>query len=107
MADELRVDLEALRHAGNQIAHHGETLHAVHQSCYGEVQDAHPGWIGSSAAALSELLEAWAVASTTQLQRVGGQSCSMQVAAAELMFMETRNVAMLSASHDPAPPQTR
>ncbi|MGH3561948.1 MAG: WXG100 family type VII secretion target, partial [Mycobacterium sp.] len=95
MADELRVNPEALCHAGNEIANHGETLHAVQQCCHGEVQDAHPGWVGSSGRALSRLLDNWATTSTAHIKAIGGQSCKMHFAAAEFTSMEQRNAAAL------------
>lgn len=98
MAEQLRIDVEALRQAGNQVAGHGEALDLLHRSCHGEARDAHPGWVGCSAAALTELLEAWEESSIAQLLRVGGQSCELQAAAAELLLMESRNAALLSAA---------
>lgn len=95
MGDELRVNPEALCQAGNAIADHGETLHALQQACHGEAQEAHRGWVGSSARALSGLLDNWARASHAHLTRIGGHACDMQVAAAEFFFLEQRNAAAL------------
>jgi uncharacterized protein YukE len=91
MADELRVNPEALCHAANELANHGETLHALQQSCHGEAEGARSGWIGSSAVALTNLLDSWASTSTFHIGRIGAHSCDMHFAAADFMFMEDRN----------------
>lgn len=96
MADELRVNPEALRHAGNDIAGHGETLHAVQQSCHTDAAQAQHGWVGSSARALSGLLDNWATTSAAHLKRIGGHSCDMHVAAAQFLFMDQSGAAALS-----------
>lgn len=96
MADQLRVDPEALCLAGNEIAEHGQTLHALHQCCHGEAQDAHPGWVGSSAGALVELLDNWVTTSTAHLRRIGGHSCDMHSAAVEFGHLTERGCAALN-----------
>jgi uncharacterized protein YukE len=107
VADELRVNPEALCHAGNQIASRGETLHALQQSCHGEAQGAHPGWVGCSAGALSALLDSWATTSTAHVKRIGEQSCDMHFAAAEFTSMEQRNVAALADVYPGVPKDQR
>jgi uncharacterized protein YukE len=91
MAEELRAIPDVLSHMGNQLANHGETLLALQQSCHGQADGAQAGWVGSSAGALSELLDSWATASTAQLRRFGEHSGGMHVAAVEFTEMELRN----------------
>jgi uncharacterized protein YukE len=91
VADEVRVNPEALSHAGNELASRGETLHALQRSCHGEAEDAQSGWVGSSAAALSGLLDGWASTSSAHIRRIGEQSCDMHFAAADFIFMEQYN----------------
>lgn len=95
MADQLRVQPDALRRAGTAIGDHGETLHTVQQRCHGQAQDAHSGWVGSSAAALAGLLDDWTTTSTAQLGRIGRHSCDMHSAAAEFTVMEQDNTRAL------------
>lgn len=95
MADQLRVNPEALCLAGNEIAEHGETLHALHRCCHGEVQEAHRGWVGLSAGALAELLNTWMAAGAAHLRRIGGHSCDMHSAAAEFGHLTQRSCAAL------------
>ena len=78
MADELRAQPDALSHVGTQLANHGETLLAVQQACRGAAEDAQSGWVGSSAGALSGLLDRWETASTTHIGRFGGGTAEIQ-----------------------------
>lgn len=103
MADELRVDPETLRLAGNEIAGHGETLYALQRSCHDEIQDAQPGWVGFSAGALSELLDNWSTVGADHIRRVGGHACDMHFTAAEFSYMTQRSSAALSAVYDYTP----
>lgn len=96
MADQLRVDPEALCLAGNELAGHGEALHALHRCCHREAQDARPGWIGSSADALTELLDTWVAAGTAHFRRIGGHCCDMHSAAAEFGYLTERSSAALN-----------
>ncbi|HEU4361581.1 MAG TPA: hypothetical protein VFR27_08715 [Mycobacterium sp.] len=100
MADELRVDPEALRLAGNEIAGHGETLYALQRSCHDQAQDAHPGWVGVSAGALSELLDNWSTVGTDHIARIGEHSCDMHYAAAEFTWMTQRHSAAVTAVYN-------
>ena len=96
MAEELRAQPDMLSHVGSQLANHGETLLAVQRACHGAAADAQSGWVGSSAGALSGLLDRWETASTTHIGRFGDHSCGMHFAAAELTEMEQRNAAALA-----------
>ena len=91
MAEELRAIPDQLSHVGNQLADHGETLLALQQSCHGAAEGAHSGWVGSSAGALSGLLDTWATVSTTHMGRFGEHSCGMHIAAVEFTEMERHN----------------
>jgi uncharacterized protein YukE len=91
MADKLRVNLQALSAAGNDVANHGEDLHARQQSCHGEAAAAHSGWVGASAGALSSLLDGWQNTTDAHLRRFGKHSCDMHFASAEFSDMEDRN----------------
>src|ERR1700739_4130169 len=96
MADELRAQADVMRHLGTQLANHGETLLAVQQACHGAAEDAQSGWVGSSAGALSGLLDRWEAASTTHIGRFGEHSCGMHFAAVEFTEREQRNAAALA-----------
>ncbi|MEB3980272.1 hypothetical protein OQ968_03230 [Mycobacterium sp. 663a-19] len=96
MAEELRAQPDVLSHVGTQLANHGETLLAVQQACLGAAADAQSGWVGSSAGALSGLLDGWETAGTTHIGRFGEHSCGMHFAAVELTEMEQRTAAALA-----------
>lgn len=96
MAEELRAHPDVLSHVGTQLANHGETLLAVQQACHGAAAEAQSGWVGSSAGALSGLLDAWETASTTHIGRFGEHSCGMHFAAVRFAEMEQRHAAALA-----------
>jgi uncharacterized protein YukE len=87
----LRVDPTAFSHAANEVANHGEDLLARQQSCHGEAAGAHSVWVGSSAGALSNLLDGWQTTSDAHLRRFGKHSTDMHFAAAGFADMEERN----------------
>jgi uncharacterized protein YukE len=91
MAEELRAIPDVLSHVGNELADHGQSLLALQQSCHGEAEAARSGWVGSSAGALSVLLDRWATASSTHIGRFGEHSCGMHFAAVQFTDMERRN----------------
>lgn len=97
MADQLRVNLEDLCRAGDAIAGHGETLHTMQQSCHSQAQQAQLGWVGSSARALSGLLDGWAVTSRTQLQHIGQHSADLHTAVARFLFLDDGGAATLGS----------
>jgi uncharacterized protein YukE len=91
MADKLRVDPTALSHAGNEVANHGEDLLAHQQSCHSEAAGAQCGWVGSSAGALSNLLDGWETTSDAHFRRFGKHSTGMHFVAADFADTEDRN----------------
>jgi uncharacterized protein YukE len=95
MADKLRVDPTALSHAGNEVADHGEDLLAHQQSCHGEAAGAQSGWVGSSAGALSSLLDGWETTSDAHFRRFGKHSTDMHFLAVDFADMENRNTQAL------------
>src|SRR5450755_1638797 len=91
MAEELRASPDVLWQVGTQLANHGETLLALQRSCHGQADGAQAGWVGSSAGALSGLLDTWATASAAHLGRFGEHSGGMHFTAAESTEMEQHN----------------
>src|ERR1700722_6488777 len=81
MASELRVNPETLSRAANDVANHGESLLEAHQSAHGQASGAQSGWVGSSAGALSGLLDNWEKDTTAHVGRIGEHSCGMHFAA--------------------------
>jgi uncharacterized protein YukE len=104
MPQQLRATPDSLTRIGNELADHGESLLALQQSCHGAAEDAQPGWVGSSAHALSALLDRWAMNSSAHIARFGEHSCGMQYAAAEFRQMEQRNTAALAEPRTAAKP---
>lgn len=96
MPQQLRAIPDSLSQLGNELANHGESLLALQRSCHAAAEEARPGWIGSSAQALSGLLDRWAAASTSHIGRFGAHSCGMQYAAAGFSEMEQHNAAALA-----------
>jgi uncharacterized protein YukE len=99
---QLRAIPDSLSRLGNELANHGETLLALQRSCHCATEDAHSGWVGSSAQALTELLDRWATASTTHIGRFGEHSCGLHFAAAGFRHMEQRNAAALAGLRNDA-----
>lgn len=96
MVEELRVSPAQLRHAGDEIGRHGETLAAVQQSCYDTAQGGLGGWVGRSAGALAGLLDNWATAGRAQIQRIGEQARALHDAAVAFSAVEHRGAARLA-----------
>jgi hypothetical protein len=107
MAEELRVIPDALSHVGNELANHGESLLALQQSCHGAAEGARSGWVGSSAGALTALLDRWATASNTHIGRFGEHSCGMHFAAVEFTEMEWHNATAVAEIAEPATGEAR
>jgi hypothetical protein len=95
MAETVRAIPEALYQVGYQLANHGESLLALQHSCHGAAEGAQSGWVGSSAGALSGLLDSWFMASDAHAERIGEHSCGMHLAAVGFAQMEERNAAAL------------
>jgi uncharacterized protein YukE len=91
MADKVWLKPEELTQAANDMADHGESLLAAHQASHGEASGAHAGWVGSSAGALSGLLDNWETATTDHVGRIGNHSCGMHFTAADFTFNEQQN----------------
>ncbi|MDP7705845.1 MULTISPECIES: WXG100 family type VII secretion target [unclassified Mycobacterium] len=95
MAPNLRAIPDALFRASIELADHGQILLDLQTSCHRDVDDAQRGWVGSSAVALSGLLDRWAAATAGQLARFGEHAGSLRVAAAGFSAMERHNAATL------------
>ncbi|MFW3113345.1 hypothetical protein MHAE_06172 [Mycobacterium haemophilum DSM 44634] len=100
MAEELRAIPDILCYAGNELAEHGDSLLVLQQSCRREAENAQPGWVGSSAAALSGLLDRWAIASTNHIGRFSEHAGGMYVAATGFTASEQRNATALAQVND-------
>jgi uncharacterized protein YukE len=97
MADKVWVKPEELMQAANDMANHGESLLAAHQSSHAEASGAHSGWVGSSAGALSGLLDSWETATAEHVGRIGNHSCGMHFTAADFALKEQQNKRRLDA----------
>lgn len=95
MAAELRACPDMLLHVSTELDNHARVLHGVQRSCDRDVDDAQPGWVGSSGAALSELLNRWATAGSGHLARLGEHADGIRSAAVGLGEMEQSNAASL------------
>lgn len=96
MADELRVIPDLLNQVGNALENSGLSLLTMQQACHHEAEGARSGWVGSSASALTVLLDRWEMASAAQINRFGAHSCGMHFAAAECTELEQHNTAVLA-----------
>jgi hypothetical protein len=96
VAEVLQTIPDVLCHVGNELANHGESLLALQQQCHREADGVQLGWVGSSADALSWLLERWGIVSVAHMGRFGEHSCGMQWAAAAFTEMERCNAAALA-----------
>lgn len=95
MSSELRAIPDALSQVGTELAGHGELLADLQRSCHRAADGAQPGWIASSAGALSGLLDQWLRASATHLARFGEHSNGMRAAAAGFAELDRHNAATL------------
>lgn len=95
MAPELRAIPDVLSHVGTELVSHAQALLGVQRTCHGEVDDAQRGWVGASAAALSDLLHRWALTGAGQLARLSEHAESLRLAAAGFKGMEQSNAASL------------
>jgi hypothetical protein len=91
----LRAIPDLLFHASGQLADHGQSLIDLQTSCHRDADDARPGWVGSSATALSGLLDRWAAATAGAYARFGEQAGSLRTAAAGFSAMERHHAAAL------------
>ncbi|OBK17656.1 hypothetical protein A5635_04175 [Mycobacterium asiaticum] len=91
----MRANPDVLSHIGNQLADHGQSLLAVQQLCHDDADGAQRGWVGSSAAALTGLLDRWAAAGVSHLHRIAEHADGMRTAAAECAELDQRNAASL------------
>ncbi|OBI90801.1 hypothetical protein A9X01_11430 [Mycobacterium asiaticum] len=91
----MRANPDVLSHVGNQLADHGQSLLAVQQLCHDDVGGAQRGWVGSSAAALTGLLDRWAAAGASHLNSIAEYAGGMRTAAAECAELDQRNAASL------------
>jgi uncharacterized protein YukE len=104
MPQQLRMTPDSLARVGNELADHGESLLGLQLSCHRAAEGAQPGWVGSSAHALSGLLDKWAMTSTAHIARFGEHSCGMHFAAAGFRQMEQGNTAALAQLRTAAKP---
>ena len=71
------VDLEALAGSASRVTGQAEDLAIAHLASDNRIEAAQPGWVGSSAAALSIKAAAWLETSHTLLTRVGGHAMAL------------------------------
>lgn len=95
MASELRAIPEVLAHLGNELGSHGQSLAQLQKSCHRDADRAHAEWVGSSAGALSELLDGWASTSAAHLARFGDHADGLKAAAVAFLEMDRLNAGQL------------
>lgn len=95
MAAELRAIPDVLFYVSTELTNHARVLHGVQRSCDRDVDGAQSGWVGSSGAALSELLNRWAAAGSGHLARLDEHAGGIRSAAVGLAEMEQGNAAAL------------
>lgn len=91
MAAELHANPDVLSHVGAELVSHGQSLAAVQTSCHRDADGARLGWVGSSADALSGLLDQWATASGCHLARIDAHADGIRLAAAGFIEMDRHN----------------
>ncbi|TDK90256.1 hypothetical protein EUA02_23750 [Mycobacterium paragordonae] len=95
VASELRAIPDVLSYVGTELANQARTLRGVQRACDRDVDGAQPGWVGTSGAALAELLNRWAAAGAGHLARLNDHADGIRFAAAGLGEMEQGNAASL------------
>jgi uncharacterized protein YukE len=99
-----RVDLEALASSAAQVSGQGEELAAAHLSSDNRIAAAQPGWVGSSAAALTTKTARWLETSRRLLSRVGGHALDLNGDGIDFAAMERDNVEKSCAVGGERPP---
>lgn len=96
MAEQLRAIPDELIRVGTALADHGQVLWNLQQVCHRDADGAQSGWVGSSATALSALLDHWAAASDVHIGRLGEHSVGLHVTAAGFAESEQHSAARLA-----------
>jgi uncharacterized protein YukE len=91
MPAQRRVDVAELRSAGAQVGVEQAVLSGVHTETAAGIAAAQSGWVGSSAAALSEVTARWQDISDVHTAAVGKHGGHMVGAAAQFGNSEDRN----------------
>ncbi|MGB3484777.1 MAG: hypothetical protein WBB07_21485 [Mycobacterium sp.] len=107
MPKNLRVDIPGLHPASAGVSDEQSTLTAQHGRVVSALQCAHSGWIGSSAAALTELTSSWERASSRQGTRIRRHAGDIGVAAQLFSYLEQRHAARLRAVYEQAQQHSR
>jgi uncharacterized protein YukE len=103
MADQLRVDVADLLSAGTQVAQEKVLFSAVHTETAAAVAAAQAGWVGSSAAALSEVTARWHTVARIRTAAIGKHSGHMHAAAQHFGDTENNNASAVAAVGAEAP----
>ena len=93
----LRVDLETLAGSAAHVAGQGEDLASAHLASDNRIAGAEPGWVGASAAALSNTVATWTQTSRRLLTRVGDHALDLTGDGIAVAAMETAHAVALRA----------
>jgi uncharacterized protein YukE len=91
------VDQEALAGSASQVSGQAEDLALAHLASDNRIEAAQPGWVGSSASALSIKAAAWSETSRALLSRVGGHAMALHSEAIAFATMERESAEKLRA----------
>jgi uncharacterized protein YukE len=97
LGGKLRLDLEALAHSAAHVTGQGEDLATAHVSSDNRMAAAQPGWVGSSALALSTKTATWLEDSRRLLTRIGEHALSMHTDGIDFAATERDNAEKLRA----------
>jgi uncharacterized protein YukE len=91
------VDLEALAGSASQVSGQLEDLALAHLASDNRIEAAQPGWVGSSASALSIKAAAWSETSRALLTRVGAHAMALHSDGIAFAAMERESAERLRA----------
>jgi WXG100 family type VII secretion target len=92
----LRVNLEDMVGSALHVSGQGEDLAAAHLESDNQIESAHAGWQGTSAAAMSSKIAAWAQTSAQILGRVADHAQGLHMSAQAFADNEQENSQVLA-----------
>jgi uncharacterized protein YukE len=96
MADQRRVDVADLHSAGTQVADEKVVFYGIHTETTAGLGAAQAGWVGSSAAALFDVIAQWHTVAQARAAAIGKHSGRMHAAAQHFAETEDNNASAVA-----------
>ena len=102
MGDVFKVNVDALRRAGSEVAEQSTTLSSAHRASMIGLSDAESGWVGSSSDALVGMANKWQQIADKHTKAIDNQASHMHSSADVFAYMEEQAAQKLTAVGDQA-----